>query len=134
MVQLIFQLTFLACCHQLLAGAHASLYLELFVLNNHQTSKVWWLQKQKCSIYVKHGPQLKADDNKPKKLTEKLTAPLKMESVTIIFSMFRLVTVEIFSSGVRYALIIAKMRAVGENLGKKYNEFSLALAKINDLS
>ena len=59
-----------------------------------------------------HGPQPKADDNKPKKLTEKLTAPLKMESVTIIFSMFRLVTVEILSYGVRYALIIAKMRVV----------------------
>ena len=40
-------------------------------------------------------------DNKPKKLTKKLTAPLKMESVTIIFSMFRLVTVEILSYGVR---------------------------------
>ena len=65
-----------------------------------------------------HGPQPKADDNKPKKLTEKLTAPLKMESVTIIFSMFRLVTVEIFSSGVRYALIIAKMRAVTYQLTK----------------
>ena len=35
-----------------------------------------------------------------------------MESVTIIFSMFRLVTVGIFSSGVRYALIIAKVRVV----------------------
>ena len=41
-------------------------------------------------------------DNKPKKLTKKLTAPLKMESVTIIFSMFRLVTVEILSYGRRY--------------------------------
>ena len=51
-------------------------------------------------------------DNKPKKLTKKLTAPLKMESVTIIFSMFRLITEEIFSSGVRYALIIAKVRVV----------------------
>ena len=59
-----------------------------------------------------HGPQPKADDNKPKKLTEKLTAPLKMESVTIIFSMFRLVFVEILSYGVRYTLIIAKMREV----------------------
>ena len=48
-------------------------------------------------------------DNKPKKLTKKLTAPLKMESVTIIFSMFRLVFVEILGYGVRYALIIAKM-------------------------
>ena len=57
--------------------------------------------KQKVPNKEKHGPQPKADDNKPKKLTEKLTAPLKMESVTIIFSMFRLVTVEIFSSGVR---------------------------------
>ena len=35
-----------------------------------------------------------------------------MESVTIIFSMFRLVFVEILSYGVRYALIIAKMRVV----------------------
>ena len=51
-------------------------------------------------------------DNKPKKLTKKLTAPLKMESVTIIFSMFRLVFVEILSYGVRYALIIAKVRVV----------------------
>ena len=51
-------------------------------------------------------------DNKPKKLTKKLTAPLKMESVTIIFSMFRLVFVEILSYGVRYTLIIAKMRVV----------------------
>ena len=59
------------------------------------------MQKQKSAIYVMHGPQPKADDNKPKKLTEKLTAPLKMESVTIIFSMFRLVTVEILSYGVR---------------------------------
>jgi len=41
-----------------------------------------------------------------KKLTEKLTAPLKMESSTIIFSMFRLVFVEILSYG------IAKMRVV----------------------
>ena len=48
-----------------------------------------------------HGPQPKADDNKPKKFTEKLTAPLKMESVTIIFSMFRLVTVGILNYGVR---------------------------------
>ena len=61
---------------------------------------------------MKHGPQPKADDNKPKKLTEKLTAPLKMESVTIIFSMFSLVTVEILSYGVLYALIIPKMRVV----------------------
>ena len=53
------------------------------------------------SYKEKHGPQPKADDNKPKKLTEKLTAPLKMESVTIIFSMFRLVTVGILSYGVR---------------------------------
>ena len=37
-----------------------------------------------------------------------------MESVTIIFSMFRLVTVEILSYGVRYTLIIAKMRVVKE--------------------
>ena len=51
-------------------------------------------------------------DNKPKKLTKKLTAPLKMESVIIIFSMFRLVFVEILSYGVRYALIIAKVRVV----------------------
>ena len=35
-----------------------------------------------------------------------------MESVTIIFSMFRLVFVEILSYGVRYTLIIAKMRVV----------------------
>jgi len=35
-----------------------------------------------------------------------------MKTVTIIFSMFRLVTVEILSYGVRYPLIIAKMRAV----------------------
>ena len=35
-----------------------------------------------------------------------------MESVTIIFSMFRLVFVEILNYGVRYTLIIAKMRAV----------------------
>ena len=51
-------------------------------------------------------------DNKPKKLTKKLTAPLKMESVTIIFSMFRLVFVEILSYGVRYTLIINKMCVV----------------------
>ena len=49
-------------------------------------------------------------DNKPKKLTKKSTAPLKMESVIIIFSMFSLVFVEILSYGVRYALIIAKVR------------------------
>ena len=63
-------------------------------------------------------------DNKPKKLTKKLTAPLKMESVTIIFSMFGLVPVENFSSGVRYALIIAKMRVVVydsyENVYKRF--------------
>ena len=35
-----------------------------------------------------------------------------MESVTIIFSMFRLVFVEILSYGVRYTLIINKMRVV----------------------
>ena len=35
-----------------------------------------------------------------------------MESVTIIFSMFRLVFVEILSYGVRYTLIIAKMCSV----------------------
>ena len=35
-----------------------------------------------------------------------------MESVIIIFSMFRLVFVEILSYGVRYALIIAKVRVV----------------------
>ena len=35
-----------------------------------------------------------------------------MESVTIIFSMFRLVFVEILSYGVRYTLIIAKMCVV----------------------
>ena len=45
-------------------------------------------------------------DNKPKKLTKKLTAPLKMESVTIIFSMFRLVFVEILSYGVRYTFFL----------------------------
>ena len=39
-----------------------------------------------------------------------------MESVTIIFSMFRLVFVEILSYGVRYALIIAKMRVVSSPL------------------
>ena len=38
-----------------------------------------------------------------------------MESVTIIFSMFRLVFVEILSYGVRYTLIINKMRVVSNS-------------------
>ena len=38
-----------------------------------------------------------------------------MESVTIIFSVFRLVFVEIFSYEVRYTLIINKMRVVPRN-------------------
>ena len=39
-----------------------------------------------------------------------------MESVTIIFSMFRLVFVEIFSYGVRYTLIIAKRSSAWNHL------------------
>ena len=101
MVQLIFQLTFLACCHQLLAGAHASHKWNFFVFAITKPLRFGDYSKQKVPNKEKHGPQPKADDNKPKKLTEKLTAPLKMESVTIIFSMFRLVTVGILSYGVR---------------------------------
>ena len=47
-----------------------------------------------------------------------------MESVTIIFSMFRLVFVEILSYGVRYTLIISKMRVV--------SSFKTSMAKLTE--
>ena len=52
---------------------------DLEILKNMTT---FILPNQKVPIREKHGPQPKADDKKPRKLTEKSTAPLKMESVT----------------------------------------------------
>ena len=89
-----------------------------FTVNSKQSlvdhNKGLVIQNKMFQLKRSIGPIQKLMTTSQKKLTEKLTAPLKMESVTIIFSMFRLVTVEILSYGVRYALIIAKMRAVIE--------------------
>ena len=83
---------------------------SIFVFN-HQTfvmihQNLFWIHSKRIALFLAPSWQ------QAKKLTKKLTAPLKMESVIIIFSMFRLVFVEILSYGVRYALIIAKVRVV----------------------